>query len=265
MLLIGLGSGLASCAAEKVDPEPALTASRQLETETPAPAQSPAAPPVEGRPTDPIKQPAQPLSADGGYDYAAMYGQMTSGNFIVPAVNIKRIGAAYLRREVDYPTDEPSGTVIVDPKAHYLYYVLGKGRAIRYGVSVGKEGFGWSGTAEVHFKREWPDWYPPEEMIERRPDLKPELAELQSGMGMKGGPDNPITGRAMYLWQNGKDTLYRIHGTNEPYSIGHNASSGCIRMIVQDVIDLYQRVPVDGRVVVLGPAKKITDGETEVE
>lgn len=260
LLLIGLGANLEGCASNKADIQPALTASKPAETEPPAPVAH-----AEGRPTDPIKQPAQPLTSDGGYDYAAMYGQMTSDNFIVPAVNIKRIGAAYLRREVDYPTDEPASTVIIDPKAHYLYYVLGGGRAIRYGVSVGKEGFGWSGTAEVHFKREWPDWYPPDEMIERRPDLKPELAQLQSGMGMKGGPDNPITGRAMYLWQDGKDTLYRIHGTNEPYSIGHNASSGCIRMIVQDVIDLYQRVPLDGRVVVLGPAQKLTGNATRVE
>jgi lipoprotein-anchoring transpeptidase ErfK/SrfK len=119
-------------------------------------------------------------------------------------------------------------------------------------VSVGKQGFGWSGTAEIHFKREWPDWYPPKEMIARRPDLRPTLTNLQSGIGMPGGPRNPVTGRAMYLWQDGKDTLYRIHGTNEPYSIGHNASSGCIRMVIQDAIDLYARTSLGAKVIVLG-------------
>jgi lipoprotein-anchoring transpeptidase ErfK/SrfK len=207
-----------------------------------------------GRPTHRSDFPAC-AAADGSYDYKAIYGQTTDGEFTVPGVDTKRVGAAFLRAEVEYPTDQPSGTVIVDPKAHYLYYVMGGGRAMRYGVGVGKQGFGWSGTAEVHIKRVWPDWYPPAEMIARRPDLRPTLTKLQSGIGMRGGPRNPITGRAMYLWQDGKDTLFRIHGTNEPYSIGHNASSGCIRMIVQDVIDLYARVPLGGRVIVLGPGQ----------
>ena len=125
------------------------------------------------------------------------------------------------------------------------------GRAIRYGVGVGKQGFGWSGDATINSKQEWPDWYPPKEMIARQPDLRGKLVELQSGLGVPGGPRNPLGARAMYLWQGNKDTLYRIHGTNEPWTIGHSVSSGCIRMINQDVIDLYARVPVGTKVKVL--------------
>jgi lipoprotein-anchoring transpeptidase ErfK/SrfK len=244
----GLGLSLASCVTDAVTGKPVVVASSD-------PAAIPAMP-SEGRPVDEvISQPTQPVGEDGNLDYKAIYGQTTDGKFVVPAVDTKRVGAAFLRAEVEYPTDQPAGTVIVDPKAHYLYYIMGGGRAMRYGVGVGKAGFGWSGVAEVHFKREWPDWYPPTEMIARRPDLRPTLTRLQSGIGMPGGPHNPITGRAMYLWQGNKDTLFRIHGTTEPYSIGHNASSGCIRMIVQDVIDLYARVPLGGRVIVLGPGQ----------
>jgi|EndMetStandDraft_6_1072998.scaffolds.fasta_scaffold59036_1 lipoprotein-anchoring transpeptidase ErfK/SrfK len=244
---VGLGFSLASCITDSASIKPIVVASSD-------PATLPAMP-VDGRPADEITQPEQPLTPEGTYDYKVIYGQMSDGKFVVPAVDPKRVGAAFLRAEVDYSTDQPAGTIIVDAKSHYLYYVMGGGRAMRYGVGVGKQGFGWSGTAEIHFKREWPDWYPPKEMIARRPDLRPTLTKLQSGIGMQGGPRNPITGRAMYLWQGNKDTLFRIHGTNEPYSIGHNASSGCIRMIVQDVIDLYQRVPLGGRVVVLGPGQ----------
>jgi lipoprotein-anchoring transpeptidase ErfK/SrfK len=242
--MTGLGLSLASCVTDSASIQPVMVASSDPEA---LPAM-----PSEGRPVDVVSQPVQPLNPDGTFDYQTIYGQTADGKFVVPAVDTKRVGAAFLRAEVEYSSDQPAGTVIIDPRGHYLYYVLGGGRAMRYGVGVGKQGFGWSGTAEVHFKRQWPDWYPPKEMIARRPDLRPTLTKLQSGIGMQGGPRNPITGRAMYLWQNGKDTLFRIHGTNEPYSIGHNASSGCIRMIVQDVIDLYQRVPLGGRVIVLG-------------
>jgi lipoprotein-anchoring transpeptidase ErfK/SrfK len=117
---------------------------------------------------------------------------------------------------------------------------------------VGREGFGWSGIANVHEKREWPDWYPPKEMIQRQPDLRRQLTALQSGIGMSGGPRNPLGARALYLWQGNKDTLFRIHGTLEPWTIGSSVSSGCIRMINQDVIDLYQRAPINTKVVVLG-------------
>ena len=245
--LTGLGFSLASCVTDSASIKPVVVASADP---TSLPVQQ-----VDGRPVDEIRQPVQPLTPDGQYDYNAIYGQMTDGQFVVPAVDIKRIGEPFLRAEVDYSTDQEAGTIVVDPKAHYLYYILGGGRAMRYGVGVGKQGFGWSGSAQIHFKRVWPDWYPPKEMIARRPDLRPTLTTLQSGVGMRGGPRNPITGRAMYLWQGNKDTLFRIHGTNEPYSIGHNASSGCIRMVIQDVIDLYARTPLGAKVIVLGPSE----------
>jgi lipoprotein-anchoring transpeptidase ErfK/SrfK len=122
---------------------------------------------------------------------------------------------------------------------------------MRYGVGVGREGFGWSGVATIKSKQEWPDWYPPKEMIERQPGLKKTLAQLQSGIGMPGGLHNPLGARAMYLWQDNKDTLFRIHGTLEPHSIGKSVSSGCIRMINQDVVDLYSRTAVGTKVVVI--------------
>ena len=161
---------------------------------------------------------------------------------------------AFARRVVAYPSPAPPGTIVVDPGSHFLYLVQGGGQAIRYGVGVGSEGFGWSGLAMVHSKQEWPDWYPPAEMLQRKPELKEHMTQLQSGLGMHGGPDNPIGARALYLWQGNKDTLYRIHGTNEPWTIGHNVSSGCIRMTNDDVTDLYDRIAVGTKVIVLATA-----------
>ena len=161
---------------------------------------------------------------------------------------------AFARKVVAYPSPEPPGTIIVDPGAHFLYLVQPGGQAIRYGVGVGAEGFGWSGVATIHNKQEWPDWYPPADMLERKPELKPHMVQLQSGLGMPGGPDNPIGARALYLWQGNKDTLYRIHGTNDPTTIGTNVSSGCIRLTNEDVVDLYNRTPVGTKVVVLATA-----------
>ena len=194
---------------------------------------------------------AMPLD-DGRFNYAAIYGPIDGGQFPVPAVDLKRIGPAFLRTEIAYPTSEAPGTIIIDPHAHYLYFVMEGGRAMRYGVGVGREGFAWSGQATINSKQMWPDWYPPKEMIARQPELRAKLATLQSGIGMHGGPGNPLGVRAMYLWQDGKDTLYRIHGTVEPWTIGKSVSSGCIRMINQDVIDLYERVPVGTKVIVVG-------------
>ena len=146
------------------------------------------------------------------------------------------------------------GTIVIDPVGHYLYLVQPGGRAIRYGVGVGRQGFAWSGIATINSKQEWPDWYPPKEMLDRQPELAAKMSTLQSGIGMPGGPGNPLGARAMYLWQNNKDTLYRIHGTVEPWTIGTSVSSGCIRMINQDVMDLYLRTPIGTQVVVLGDA-----------
>jgi lipoprotein-anchoring transpeptidase ErfK/SrfK len=161
---------------------------------------------------------------------------------------------AFARTVVSYPSPQRPGTIVVDPGSHFLYLVEGGGQALRYGVGVGSEGFGWSGLATVHNKQEWPDWYPPAEMLQRKPELREHMTQLQSGIGMHGGPENPIGARALYLWQGNKDTLYRIHGTNEPWTIGHNVSSGCIRLTNDDIADLYERVPVGAKVVVLGTA-----------
>jgi lipoprotein-anchoring transpeptidase ErfK/SrfK len=161
------------------------------------------------------------------------------------------VDPAYRRKDVRYATRESPGIIVVDPLEHYLYFVQEGGRALRYGVGVGAAGFGWSGVATVHSKQEWPNWYPTEEFLERRPEIKPAMSELQSGVGKLAGPDNPLGARALYLWQGNKDTLYRIHGTNEPWTIGKNVSAGCIRMTNDDIIDLYDRTPIGTKVVVL--------------
>jgi lipoprotein-anchoring transpeptidase ErfK/SrfK len=146
---------------------------------------------------------------------------------------------AHLRRQVvSYATAEAAGTIVIDTPNTYLYYVLGGGKAIRYGIGVGREGFTWSGVKSVERKAEWPDWVPPAEMLERQPYLPRFMA---------GGPGNPLGARAMYLG----GTVYRIHGTNQPSSIGKRVSSGCIRMLNEDVVDLYARVNLGTKVVVL--------------
>ncbi|MBB3971740.1 L,D-transpeptidase [Hansschlegelia beijingensis] len=147
----------------------------------------------------------------------------------------------YRRQQVVDPTGEKPGTIVIDTKDKFLYFVEPDGKAMRYGVGVGKEGFGWTGEAKVGAKQEWPDWIPPAEMLQRRPELP---------LRMSGGPENPLGARAMYLYRDGKDTLFRIHGTNEPLTIGRAMSSGCIRMINFDVQDLYERVPIGTKVVV---------------
>jgi len=153
---------------------------------------------------------------------------------------------AELRRQVvEYPTAEAPGTIVIDTAHTYLYFVLGRGQAMRYGIGVGRDGFTWSGIEFVARKAEWPDWYPPSEMLARQPYLARVMA---------GGPGNPLGARAMYLGH----TEYRIHGTNQPSTIGKHVSSGCIRLLNSDVIDLYGRVGVGAKVVVL-PASSRPD------
>ncbi|WP_201840791.1 L,D-transpeptidase [Microvirga zambiensis] len=144
------------------------------------------------------------------------------------------------RYMIDDPTGEAPGTIVVDTRERQLYLVQANRKAIRYGVAVGDEAYGWTGTATIARKAEWPDWNPPAEMKARWPHVQ----------YTKGGPDNPLGARALYLYEGNKDTLYRIHGTNEPEKIGHAVSSGCIRMRNIDVIDLYNRVPTNAKVVV---------------
>ncbi|MBX9934354.1 MAG: L,D-transpeptidase [Methylobacterium sp.] len=194
---------------------------------------------------------ARPLD-NGPIDHARAYAAITDEPFPIPAFNFKRANPAFLRQDIAYTGREPPGTILVDPRAHHLTLVQPNGRARRYGVGVGKQGFSWSGVSTVNSKQAWPDWYPPKEMIARTPKLAKEVTQLQSGLGVPGGSRNPLGARAHYLWQDNKDTLYRIHGTLEPESIGRSVSSGCIRMINQDVIDLYGRVEIGSRVVVLG-------------
>ncbi|HEV7873548.1 MAG TPA: L,D-transpeptidase [Enterovirga sp.] len=144
------------------------------------------------------------------------------------------------RYQIDNPTAEAPGTIVIDTKSRQLYLVLPGGKAMRYGVAVGDEAFGWTGTAQVARKAEWPAWNPPAEMVKRWPHVHP----------MEGGPANPLGARALYLYQGDRDTLYRIHGTNEPETIGRAVSSGCIRMRNIDVVDLYNRTPTGAKVIV---------------
>ena len=155
-----------------------------------------------------------------------------------PEAAVKELPAHLKRQFVDYVTKEPVGTIIIDTPNTYLYLVLANGKAMRYGIGVGREGFTWAGAERISRMAEWPDWHPPSEMIERQPYLPRFMA---------GGEGNPLGARALYL---GK-TLYRIHGTNQPSTIGTYVSSGCIRLVNEDVADLYSRVTVGTRVVVL--------------
>ncbi|MBO0757359.1 MAG: L,D-transpeptidase [Bradyrhizobiaceae bacterium] len=197
---------------------------------------------------------SQPSKSNAGASIGqpdkAAYADVWNEPFKVEAVSLKDIDPAFLRQKVNYFTSEEPGTIVIDTSNHFLYFVEQNGQAVRYGVGVGREGFGWSGIATIHDKREWPDWYPPKEMLEREPEILNKMSELQSGLGVPGGPGNPLGARAMYLWQDNKDTLFRIHGTDEPLSIGKSMSSGCIRMIDQDAIDLYDRAPIGTKVVV---------------
>ena len=153
------------------------------------------------------------------------------------------IPEAYRRHIVDYHRSEAPGSIVIDSDARYLFFVLDNKKAIRYGVTVGEEALSWYGIAKVGRKEEWPSWVPTEEIKQRLGNI-PNFVE--------GGPANPLGARGIYLFQGNKDTLFRIHGTVEPWTIGSSVSSGCIRMINQDVIDLYQRAPVNTKVVVLG-------------
>jgi lipoprotein-anchoring transpeptidase ErfK/SrfK len=177
-----------------------------------------------------------------------MYASVDSEPFRIPAVKVRNIDPRYLRQIVQTPpniTEQP-GTIVVDPQNRFLYLVQADGMSMRYGIGVGRQGFSWNGVAQIKDKQEWPKWFPPAEMMAR------DSYAAQFPDGMEGGLKNPLGARALYLYQGDKDTLFRLHGTNEQDSIGRAVSSGCIRLFNQDIIDLYQRVPLDTRVVVLG-------------
>lgn len=178
--------------------------------------------------------------------YLAMYGAIPDEQHPVPPTDISEVDPQFLRREVAYNGSEQPGTIVVDTGARYLYLVRENGRAIRYGIGVGKAGLAWSGRAAVGRKAPWPRWTPTAAMIKREPERNAPWAG-----GMAPGLENPLGARALYLHANGRDTMYRIHGTSEPWSIGENVSSGCIRLFNQDIIDLYNRIPVGAPVVVL--------------
>ncbi len=185
------------------------------------------------------------FSGQAGQSYQA---SVPSGRALYPEdVSPGRIVPAQFRRQtIAYQTNEAAGTIIIDPRAHFLYYVLGNGRAVRYGVGVGRSGFGWHGTVRVARKAEWPGWTPPPQMIVREAKRGHQLPAYVAG-----GPNNPLGARALYLYRSGSDTGYRIHGTSEPWTIGLDVSSGCIRLVNDDVIDLYSRAGVGAKVVVL--------------
>ncbi|MGI9481495.1 MAG: L,D-transpeptidase [Hyphomicrobiales bacterium] len=169
-------------------------------------------------------------------------GTITDHGFTFPRTNFASIKPRWKRQFVQFYSQEPSGTVVVDTRNHFLYVIFANKTALRYGVGVGREGFKWYGRAQILRKARWPRWVPPPEMRLRQPELP---------LAMEGGPKNPLGPRALYLYDGKRDLGYRLHGTTEPWSIGSDVSSGCIRMFPEDVIDLYQRCPIGTRVLVL--------------
>jgi lipoprotein-anchoring transpeptidase ErfK/SrfK len=181
----------------------------------------------------------------GSYQiFSSDYGSRSDAGYQLPTIPIHKVDKKYHRQIVDFETAEKPGTIIVDTAAKHLYFVLPEGRAVRYGIGVGREGFEWSGTARVAMKREWPVWTPPAPMIKRQPEL------VKWRGGQPGGLQNPLGARALYLFNKGGDTGYRLHGTPEWASIGKSMSSGCIRLMNQDIIDLYNRAEVGAKVIV---------------
>ena len=185
---------------------------------------------------------AEPMRFPGAAPIDRLASQAANASEAEAASALEAIAAPLRRQVVYYATTQAPGTIVIDPAHTYLYFVLGGGSAIRYGIGVGREGFTWSGTETIVRKAEWPDWYPPSEMIQRQPYLP---------RAMAGGPGNPLGARALYLG----NTEYRIHGTNQPATIGQHVSSGCIRMLNADVIDLFDRISLGAKVVVLGPVQ----------
>ncbi|WP_119391497.1 L,D-transpeptidase [Taklimakanibacter lacteus] len=186
---------------------------------------------------------AEPTSS-GPSPFARNYGALPDEPFPIPAADLKKLKPKYRRRIVDFPTAEIPGTIIVDTPNRFLYLVMENGTAMRYGVGIGRDGFSWGGRGRIQYKRAWPRWTPPSEMIARQPELE------KYRNGMEPALDNPLGARAMYIFQDGQDTLYRLHGTQDAASIGKAVSSGCVRLINQDVIDLFNRVRPGAAIIV---------------
>ncbi|QPC86299.1 L,D-transpeptidase family protein [Mesorhizobium sp. NBSH29] len=185
-------------------------------------------------------------STDGSMQmFSSDYGMRRDAGYTLPTIPISKLDRKFHRQVVRYETKEVPGTIVVDTKSKFLYLVQPGGKAMRYGIGVGKQGFEWNGTARIAMKREWPVWTPPAAMIKRRPDL----AKYRDGM--QPGIDNALGARALYLFNKNGDTGYRLHGTPEWFSIGKAMSSGCIRLINQDIIDLHNRAEVGAKVIVM--------------
>ncbi|MFC4626070.1 L,D-transpeptidase [Daeguia caeni] len=182
----------------------------------------------------------------GGWEQ--MYAAVEDNGYMLPAIPIHKMDKRYLRQVVPDPTGELPGTIVIDTANRFAYLVLDNGQAIRYGVGIGRAGFAWSGRATIQYKRAWPRWTPPDEMIARQPELARYSA---ANGGMAPGLNNPLGARALYIFKDGKDTLYRLHGNPEWWSIGKAVSSGCVRFLNQDIIDLYNRVPPKTPIVVI--------------
>ena len=201
-----------------------------------------------------FKFPTAPIAMEE-VDLALAYGALQDGEFLIPAVPYKKIDPVFLRQMVINNTGEAEGTLVVVTSEHHLYYTMPGGFAMRYGVGLGKAGFEWTGEGIVQRKAVWPRWHPPEEMILRKPELKEFATTFDKKTntwvgGMAGGLLNPLGARAHYIYQGEVDTQYRLHGSPEWNSIGKSVSSGCVRLINQDVVDLFDRVSEGTRVIV---------------
>ena len=205
---------------------------------------------------EPSRRPAQIV--DPSFSSPAVaYGALADAGFVIPAVPYQKIDRRYYRQLVPNVTGEAPGTIVVDTGNHFLYLTREDGMAMRYGVGLGRAGFEWAGKGYIESKQTWPKWFPPDEMIDRQPELEKYRASYDKANdtwlgGMDGGLDNPLGARALYIYKDGKDTLYRIHGSPEWWSIGKSVSSGCVRLINQDIVDLYSRVPEKTPVLVTG-------------
>ncbi|WP_156587540.1 L,D-transpeptidase [Agrobacterium vitis] len=192
-------------------------------------------------------RPVQIAAAPTDSELAVIYGPIEDGGFLIPAVPYKQIDPRYYRQQVIDPTGEAPGTVVVDTPSRFLYLVQPGGTAMRYGVGIGRDGFAWQGNGVIQWRQKWPRWKPPNEMVARQPELA--KYSIENG-GMEPGLKNPLGARALYIFSGGQDTLYRLHGNPQWRSIGKAVSSGCVRLLNQDIIDLYERVPIKAPIVV---------------